>query len=441
VELSKVERGVRTGITILRSGILDALIDLKRRYGTAQNDMIPFSLFGRNSYLALDPAHLGAALHDFDHFRRIEMFLKPMRDALGYTAVTVPDKEWAEMRSRTLRLLSGSILKDYDKIMSRVLDEDTVPLWRRMAAGNAPIDIFREMLEYSSKVVFSAFLGVPKENIPAHLHGTLSEMFDHVRRRVLSFGNLPLWIPTAANRRFRFLKDRVYEFVQANLDRNRESDVMLGVVWRAHAQEGEAGITRMLEEMLGNLIGGSETTIIMMVWTLHYLAHAPELQERLHGELAAGPADIQSLPRDHLLNRCLTETLRIRSPAYIAGREAIAPAQIGNQDIPKGTLIFCSQYITHTDPDLWPNPETFDPDRFTSRPPRNTREFSNFFPFGGGRNICVGQAYAYQEAAVGVSRILKNFRLRPASPFDVGISPELTLRPRTPVRVYAEPRA
>jgi cytochrome P450 len=384
---------------------------------------------------------VGAALHDFDRFRRIEMFLKPLRDALGYTAVTIPDKDWLAVRQRTLRLLSGSILKDYDTIMTRVLDEDTVPLWRSVAASGQPIDIFKEMLEYSSKVVFSAFLGVPKESIPAQLHGTLSEMFDHVRRRVLSFGNLPLWIPTPANRRFRYLKERVYEFVRSNLDRNRESDVMLGVVWRAHAQDGEAGTTRMLEEMLGNLIGGSETTIIMMVWTLHYLAHAPELQERLYQELAAAPPNIQSLPRDSLLNRCLTESLRIRSPAYVAGREAIQPATIGGNDIPVGTLIFCCQYLMHTDPNLWPDPERFDPDRFATRPPRNTREYSNFFPFGGGRNICVGQAYAYQEAAIGVSRILKNFRLRPASPFDVGISPELTLRPRTPVRVYADPRA
>ncbi len=424
---------------VLRHGLLDGLRGLADRYGSADLDMIPFSLFGRKAYLATHPEHIGAVLNDTESFKRADVFLKNLEAMLGFTAVTVPADQWLAVRQRTLKFLSGKMLDSYHETMVRILEEDTVPRWRRLSSEGDSIDVFDSMLEYASKVVFAAFLGIPAADVPAHLHRALSEMFDLVRQRVFSFLRSPLWMPTAANRRFRELRGQVYTFLEANLERCAGNGSMIDHLIAEHTQDGKLDRKLLYEEMLGNLIGGSETTIILLIWTLHYLAYEPELQERLYQELSEEGASAKAA-RTSLLHHCLLESLRIRSPSYLAAREAMRPVRVGSYDLPAGSHILASQFITHNDPRLWEEPERFNPDRFAGAPPRSARDYTNFFPFGGGRNICSGQAYAYQEAAIAVRGLLRHFRILPASPPDVGIAADLTLRPGIPVRIRVASR-
>ena len=439
--VSAVARGLWVGQNILRRGILSTLVELARCHGQAGLDLVPFSLFGRPAYLALDPRDIGAVLHDTDSFRRAELFLKSFRDVLGFNAVTVPADQWQEVRQRTLRFLSGRMLDGYQDIMTRVLEEDTIPGWRRKSRCRERIDVFGDMVDYSSKVVFSAFLGVPKQEVPAHLHGMLNEMFTHVRRRVFSFINVPLWLPTPENRKFRALRTAVDEFVASRIELSRGTGAMLDALVQTHSADGRLNRKHLLEEMLGNLIGGSETTIILMLWTLHYLSHAPALQDRLYDEVAGPAPGLHRSPRNSLLHRCIFEALRIRSPSYLAVRESVRPVRVGGTGLPAGTHVFASQYITHNDPRVWPDPGRFNPDRFLDRIPRTAPDFADFFPFGGGRNVCTGQAYAFQEAAIAVGTLIRHFRLVPTSPLDVGVRPELTLRPAGRIEVLVEERA
>lgn len=139
-----------------------------------------------------------------------------------------------------------------------------------------------------------------------------------------------------------------------------------------------------------------------------------------------------------LLNRCLVECLRIRSPAYMTSRTTACRAQLGDLQLEPGTHVFGSQYITHLHPKVWPDPERFDPDRFLSRKPLNSREQADWFPFGGGKFVCVGQKYALEEAALGVARLFQAFKIVPLSPKDVGFDPQLTMRPAKKITIRAE---
>jgi cytochrome P450 len=438
--IAATARGFRVGRTILRHGLLAALVELSQCHGQTSLDLVPFSLFGRPAYLALDPRDIGAVLHDTQSFNRAELFLKPFRKLLGFNAVTVAADEWQTVRRRTLQFLGGRNLDRYQPIMVRVLEEETIPQWRRKSRCGEPVDIFHDMLNYASRVVFSAFLSIPLDAVPAHLHGVLNEMFDHVRQRVFSFVNVPISIPTPQNRRFHALRREVYDFVESCIEPSRGTGSMLEALVEVHSSGDTPDRQRLLEEMLGNLIGGSETTIILMLWTLHYLAHAPELQERLHDEVAAPQQDIRRSPRS-LLSRCITEALRVRSPSFVAVREAIRPVDVRGVGVPAGAHIFASQYITHNDPRVWPEPDRFDPDRFLGQPPRTAADYTDFFPFGGGRNVCSGQAYAFQEALIAISTLVRHFRFVPASPFDGGVRAALTLRPARPIMMRLEERA
>lgn len=439
--LTSIRRGIRFSHISLRQGILAGCGDLQRRYGNEAMELILFNMKGRRAYLATHPAHIGVVLNDTESFRRAEMFLGNLEEALGFNAVTVRANEWNTVRRRTLAFLSGHTLASYHELMTRVLELSTIPHWECESAAGRPIDVFDSMLEYSSRVVFSAFLGVPDHEIPRHLHGTLNDMFDAVRERVLLLIKWPLWIPMRSHRRFRRLRGEVFAYLEQVLERRAEGPgSMFEHLVQAHSTHGTLDKRRFLEEMLGNLIGGSETTIVLLVWTLHYLAHNPEVQQRLHRELAEQPQGASRAPRSSLLHRCLTETLRIRSPAYLSARETTRPVELGGVELPVGSNVVVSQYLTHNDPRVWPDPHRYDPDRFDRVPTKTTRDYTNFFPFGGGRNICTGQSYAYQEAAITVSGLVRRFEILPSTPREVGISAELTLRPGIPVQVLARPR-
>ncbi|MGL3107218.1 cytochrome P450 [Bradyrhizobium sp. BR 1432] len=432
-------RGVRISHAIVRRGLLAGLIEAEECYGRTSSELLSFSLFGRSAYLALDPRDIGLVLHDTVSFQRDELFLKAFRDLLGFNAVSVGSEEWQVVRQRTLRFLTGKNLDGYSRIMTGVLEQRMIPEWRRKSRDGQPVDVFHDLLEYSSRVVFAAFLNVPPEDVPPHLHGMLNEMFDHVRRRVFSFVNLPIWIPTAQNRRFRELRTAVYEFIESRIAHSRGTGSMLETLVDVHSTGGRVDRQRLLEEMLGNLIGGSETTIILMLWTLYYLAAAPELQDRLYAEIAAGGPEPARNPRS-LLYRCIIEALRVRSPSYVAVREAVRPVQVRGVKIIAGSHVFASQFITHNDVRVWSDPQRFDPDRFLRRLPRTASDYTDFFPFGAGRNICTGQAYAFQEAVTAVSTLIRRFRFAPAAAFDPAVRAELTLRPARQVVMRIEER-
>ena len=96
-----------------------------------------------------------------------------------------------------------------------------------------------------------------------------------------------------------------------------------------------------------------------------------------------------------------------------------------------------SPYVTHRHPDIWPAPETFDPERFAVGRAPDAKSFA-FFPFGGGPRVCIGQSFAVTEAAIGLATLVRRFDTTLAVPAaSVGLEPLITLRPKggLPVRI------
>ena len=91
------------------------------------------------------------------------------------------------------------------------------------------------------------------------------------------------------------------------------------------------------------------------------------------------------------------ESMRLYPPAWIVGRRALAPYPVAGWELPAGTLLFASQLVVHRDPRWWPDPETFDPNRFIGDAAKD-RPRSAYLPFGGGPRVCIGNHFAMMEA-------------------------------------------
>jgi cytochrome P450 len=107
--------------------------------------------------------------------------------------------------------------------------------------------------------------------------------------------------------------------------------------------------------------------------------------------------------------------------------------------IPAGSLMSISPYVTHRNPNLWPQPERFDPERFAPAAVARRQRFA-YLPFGGGPRVCIGNSFAITEAQVIMASIAQRYRLRLAPGHVVEPIGLVTLRAKNGVWVMLEPR-
>ncbi|KAF1573329.1 UNVERIFIED_CONTAM: Steroid 21-hydroxylase, partial [Eudyptes robustus] len=180
-------------------------------------------------------------------------------------------------------------------------------------------------------------------------------------------------------------------------------------------------------------IGGTETTAAALAWTIAFLLHRPELQERLRAELwrELGPTgtpqagDTGRLP---LLHATITETLRLRPPAPLALPHcARRHTSVGGIPVPAGSILVPNLLAAHQDPDTWHHPEAFLPERFLVP----GAPWRALVPFGCGARSCLGEGLARAELFVFLGQILQEFRLEPPAP---GVLPCLEVSAGTVLR-------
>ncbi|XP_055697216.1 probable cytochrome P450 6a20 isoform X1 [Phlebotomus papatasi] len=162
---------------------------------------------------------------------------------------------------------------------------------------------------------------------------------------------------------------------------------------------------------------GFETSSTTMEFTLSNLALHPEIQERARQEVRDvmkkynGELTYEAVQELIYLRQCIDETLRIFCPAVALFRQCVENYKVPNTDliIEKGTQVLVPVMGILMDPDIYPNPHVFDPDRFTSEN-INSRHPMAYLPFGDGPRNCIGKRFALIQVTVGLAYILNHFK-------------------------------
>ncbi|WP_344276018.1 cytochrome P450 [Actinomadura napierensis] len=188
------------------------------------------------------------------------------------------------------------------------------------------------------------------------------------------------------------------------------------------------------DEVLTLLLAGHETTAAALTWTLILLSRYPAARDRLEAEvdevLGDGLPDAKDLDRLPWTRAVLSESMRLYPPAWTIERDAVADDDVAGAEVSAGSTIVISPYLLHRNPDLWPDPEGFRPERFLGEQDRPRHAY---LPFGGGRRICVGASFAMMEAVLVLALIAREARLDLAPGVAVPSRAEVTLRPARPV--------
>ncbi len=190
--------------------------------------------------------------------------------------------------------------------------------------------------------------------------------------------------------------------------------------------------TQLRDEVMTIFLAGHETTANALAWTWYLLSQNPDAEARLHAEVDAALAGrrptAEDLPRLPFAEMVLAESMRLYPPAWILGRRALKDYEVGGYRVPSGSIVLMSQYVTHRDARHFPDPERFDPERWTPEAKQSRPQFS-YFPFGGGPRRCIGEGFAWMEATLVLATLASRWRMRVAPGHTVETQPRITLRP------------
>ena len=159
------------------------------------------------------------------------------------------------------------------------------------------------------------------------------------------------------------------------------------------------------DELMTALVAGHETSASQLAWALERLAREPAACARLTAEIDAGESD-------EYLSATITEILRLRPVLPNAEpRLTKREVEIGGYRYPPGVVLMASAYLVHHDPEIYPEPQAFRPERFLGTSPGTY----TWIPFGGGRRRCLGASFAVQEMKVVLRATLRRYEIRAAS--------------------------
>ncbi|KAL6420612.1 hypothetical protein ACFW04_014644 [Cataglyphis niger] len=164
----------------------------------------------------------------------------------------------------------------------------------------------------------------------------------------------------------------------------------------AASRENSLSDLDIREEVDTFMFEGHDTTSMSMTFALLLLAEHKEIQERVRVEIDSamqengGKLTMKLLQNLSYLERCLKEALRLYPSVFSILRNIKEDVKLHSYDIPAGTMIYLNIYAVHRDPNFWPNPEVFDPDRFLPERIQNRHPYS-YLPFSAGPRNCIGE--------------------------------------------------
>jgi len=312
--------------------------------------------------------------------------------------------------------------------------------WSSHASDGRPLDVASELSRLTYTIVGKALFGADVSRDAEVVERALGTLLDLTYARLERLINLPLWVPSPGNLRFheaRLAIDRVvYRIINERRERHEDQADLLAHLLEAVDDGGERGMTstQLRNETLTLLLSGHETTASALAWTLFLLSTHPEIERRLRSEVAAVIGDarepsLEDISHLEYTGMVLNEALRLYPPIWVLERRAIAGDVIGGYHIPAGSTVVVSPFILHRHEAFWPDPGSFDPERFAA-PQAAGRPAHAYLPFGAGPHQCVGAHFAALEARIILVMLVQRYRLELMPDPPVEPKPGITLRLR-----------
>ena len=216
----------------------------------------------------------------------------------------------------------------------------------------------------------------------------------------------------------KFLEDCLAERVKER--RDAEGTDMLTVLCHTDDEDGNRFTDEdIVNHMILLLMAAHDTSTSALTTMAYHLAAHPKWQERCRDEsarLGDEPLDLESLEKLETLDLVMNESLRMVPPLPFVMRQTVRDTELLGYFLPAGTPMMVWPGMNHRLPELWTEPENFDPERFAEPRSEHKRHRYAYAPFGGGAHKCIGMVFGQLEIKTVVHRLLRRYRLELARP-------------------------
>lgn len=409
---------------------------LRRDHGPG---LVPMPLAGMTMYLIGEPHLVDQVLVTDSRFYSKDAFARLMgQDFLGTGLLTAEGDFWRRQRRLSQPAFHKERLQGYADHMVAA----TVECLSTLTPGPR-VDVHAVMmrltLDIVTRTLFSASAAETADS--EHLAHDLEEIMARYANgwmfTIPSLRRLPL----PSNRRFAAAVRRLEHVVNGLITRRRQSGEkkadLLDMLLSARDDDGSGMSDRQLrDEIMTIYLAGHETTALLLTYTLLFLGEHPALAERLRTEVTQVLGNrlptLADLPHLPLLEHIILESLRLRPPAWLTGRQSNTQVLLDDYPLPQGAQIVICPYLLHRDARFFADPLRFHPDRWADglqkRLPR-----SLYIPFGGGPRLCIGREFALMEAALVLAVLVSRTRIVLEDPTYLHFLPSITLRPTHPI--------
>lgn len=374
-----------------------------------------------------------------DNYRNYKLppTIEDMKEFLGEGLLTTEGEHWRRHRRMIQPAFHMDKLAAMADTMTQITTED-LEHWYDPDRPDEPVNLMDKFMQLTLRVAGVCMFGMDlSTDVSTVLHAA-GVCIEHMTQRSRQLFKLPIAVPTEANRKFVQARSTLDQVVLGLAKARRDGSSpekadVLQLLLDARDEDTGKGLDEkeLRDELLTMMGAGTETTALSLMWTCYFLSKYPSarraVQEevaRVLGDRTPTLADTRNMP---LVKQVLDESMRLRPPFYGGARVAVGEDVISGVTIKPGTIMFTAVFAMHRHPKIWPNPEGFDPARFTPEASKDRHSLA-FLPFGAGPKKCIGMNFANMEMQLVLPMLIQRFELDLLPGVEPEPSPSLTLR-------------
>jgi cytochrome P450 len=413
-------------------------------------DILERRIFGRRLFVINDLAAIKHVLIDnAANYKKTEITRRILEPGLGKGLITSEGETWRQHRRAMSPAFDHRSIAAYTPIMTQAAEE-LLADWGKLPAGTG-VEVQAAMMEVTLNIISRTMFSSDSDDIVTIMGRSAGRYQSEMRPNIMDMLGWPGWLASLPRRGV--AQRTLGEFDQV-IDRlinertrdpgNHPKDLLARLIAARDEQTGGGmSAQEVRDHVITIFLAGHETTAMAMTWTWFLLSQHPFEESKLHAELdsvlsgrAPAHEDLSKLTYTRMV---VEESMRIYPPVHTIARQAIGDDTLVGQRIPKGSAILIAPWLLHRHVKLWENPGRFDPERFSPKASAARARFS-YLPFGGGKRICIGAAFALAEATVLLATLAQRYSLRVVPGHRVEPQGLITLRARHGMKMLLTPR-
>jgi cytochrome P450 len=414
----------------------------------SSEDVIARRLLWRRVFIINEPSAVRQVLTDnAQNYTVSELSRRLLEPGLGRGLLTSEGETWRRHRRIMAPAFDPRSIAGCAPIMTDVTQE-LLAAWDALP-NFSEVDVAATMMHAAMQIVSRAMFSSDSNEIANVIERGVEEYQTTVRPGLLDLLHIPQWLTRFVSPRrpeviFDEL-DRLVERLLRSHDPTADRQDLLARLIVARDSQTHDGMTA--QEVRANIVtifmAGHETTAQALSWTWYLLSQHLAAEAKLHDELAivlAGRAprheDLANLRYTRMV---IEESMRLYPPAHTLAHQSIASDVLLGHRIPAGATVLIVPWLLHRKPSLWERPDRFEPERFSPERTAARPRFA-YIPFGAGPRVCIGAAFAMEEALIILATIAQRYRLHLKPGYPVEPQGLITLRPRYGLRMLLERR-